>query len=85
MTFTVEIKPTAMKELKSLPQYIMKKSILIIDSLSVEPRPEGCKKLVDSKSRWRIRVGDYRILYEIDNQADIVTVFRVAHRKEIYR
>ena len=83
--YRVEIKPTALKELNSLPVHIIKKSVEIIDDFEDHPRPKGCKKLVGSKSSWRVRIGDYRILYEIDDSQKLVTVFRVLHRKEVYR
>lgn len=49
------------------------------------PRPDGCRKLAGEKRAWRIRVGDYRVLYEIADGTVTVTVFRVAHRRDVYR
>src|SRR6266567_7197545 len=49
------------------------------------PRPPGCKKMKDREGAWRIRSGDYRIIYDINDSATTVTVVRVGHRKEIYR
>ncbi len=49
------------------------------------PRPPGAKKLVGRQLDWRIRVGNYRILYEVDDEASIITVWRIAHRREVYR
>jgi mRNA interferase RelE/StbE len=57
----------------------------IIMGLYNEPRPQNSKKLSGGGLKWRIRTGDYRILYEIDDSQKIVKVYRIAHRKEVYR
>jgi mRNA interferase RelE/StbE len=78
------ILPRAEKELSTLdskPYESVKKKIY---GLRDNPRPPGCRKLADQPG-WRIRVGDYRVVYEIDDAAKTVTVLRVGHRKEIYR
>jgi len=54
-------------------------------ALAENPRPPGCKKLKDTERTWRIRVGVYRILYDIDDSGATLTVLRIGHRKEIYR
>ena len=54
-------------------------------ALAENPRPPGCKKLKDAGGDWRIRVGVYRILYEINDSSATVTVLRIGHRKEVYR
>jgi mRNA interferase RelE/StbE len=54
-------------------------------ALAENPRPPGCKKLKDTKGTWRLRVGVYRILYDIEDSSAMVTVVRIGHRKEIYR
>jgi len=56
-----------------------------IDELRTQPRPHNSKKLSGSHDQWRVRVGDYRILYEINDKAREVRVFAVGHRREIYR
>jgi mRNA interferase RelE/StbE len=48
------------------------------------PRPPGCKKLVGGDKEWRIRIGDYRVVYEIDDAAKTVDVTRIAHRRDVY-
>ncbi len=53
-----------------------------IKALAENPRPPGCRKITGSKSDWRIRVGDYRIIYEVDDKAKAVKVMRVRHRRE---
>jgi mRNA interferase RelE/StbE len=57
----------------------------IILGLYDDPRPHNAKKLSGGGSKWRIRMGNYRILYEIDDSKNLVKVFRIAHRKEVYR
>jgi len=83
-SYKIEIKKSAAKEIENLPSMILKRVISHIQELSDDPRPSGCKKL-SGDEKYRLRVGDYRILYEIED--DIVTVYvvKVAHRKELYR
>jgi len=85
MTYTVIIENKAQKEfLKLSPPHdnSVKKGI---DGLEKEPRPHGVKKLSGTKDGYRVRVGDYRILYTIDDRKKIVTVYRIRHRREVYR
>ncbi len=55
-----------------------------LEQLATEPRPPGCKKLRGGDKEWRIRIGDYRVVYEIDDDARAVDVTRIAHRSEVY-
>jgi mRNA interferase RelE/StbE len=57
----------------------------ILLSLEQNPRPPGVFKLSGRENQWRLRVGDYRIVYEIDDTAELVTVLRIAHRRQVYR
>jgi len=59
--------------------------ILQIRTLAENPRPSESRKLTDSKNDWRIRIGDYRVLYEIDERTKAVRIMRVRHRREVYR
>jgi mRNA interferase RelE/StbE len=56
-----------------------------IRTLAENPRPSGCRKLTGLKNDWRIRIGEYRVLYEIDERAKAVRIMRVRHRREAYR
>lgn len=56
-----------------------------IEAPGLNPRPTGCKKLVGGDKQWRLRIGEYRVVYEIDDQAKTVDVTRMAHRREVYR
>jgi mRNA interferase RelE/StbE len=83
--YSIHINRSAEKELTRLPTQVIKRIVRAIDGLSQNPRPPGCKKLEAIKeSLWRIRVGDYRIIYFIEDAIRIVEVRRVANRKEVY-
>ncbi len=82
--YKIEIKKTAAKELASIPIKDQKRIIKRIRELSSEPRPQGVKKL-SGEEKYRIRQGDYRVLYEIHDTIITVVVIRVAHRRDVYR
>jgi len=83
--YKVIIKREALKELKQLPRHTVVVITQSIEHLSANPHPAGCKKLKSSKENlWRIRVGDYRIIYLIDDIIRIVNVRNIGHRKDIY-
>jgi mRNA interferase RelE/StbE len=84
MIYRVEISRRAAKVVTSLDKPLRRKILAAIDALSGNPRPAGCKKLADQQA-WRIRVGDYRVIYEIHDQVLLVTVVDIGHRREIYR
>jgi len=73
------------KDLKRLSSEVHDRVIIAIRGLASDPRPPGCRKLAGSKHDWRIRVGDYRVVYEIADEIRIVRVNRVRHRREVYR
>ena len=73
------------RDLKWLSPEIFRRIIHYIKTLAETPRPIGCHKIVGSKSDWRIRVGDYRIIYGIDEKEKAVRVMRIRHRREAYR
>ena len=54
-------------------------------ALAEDPKPPGCRKIAGSKNDWRIRIGEYRVIYEIDEHAEAVKVMRIRHRREVYR
>ncbi|MEO0114244.1 MAG: type II toxin-antitoxin system RelE/ParE family toxin [candidate division WOR-3 bacterium] len=83
--YEVYLERAAEKDLKRLSAVDFYRIISRIKSLSNDPRPWDCRKIVGSKSDWRIRIGDYRIIYEIDEKAKAVRVMRVRHRREVYR
>jgi len=83
-SYAVEIKPSARKELESLPDSVLSRVIRKLELLAENPRPGGCKKLKGYKDQWRIRVGDWRVVYIINDAARLVSVTRIAHRREVY-
>ena len=83
--FEIYLEKRAEKDLKKLSPQLFHKIIHIIKSLKENPKPKDSKKLEGSKNDWRIRVGDYRILYEISYSQKKIYVMRVRHRKEVYR
>jgi mRNA interferase RelE/StbE len=83
--YAVKLMPQAQKDLDEFSGKLLLKFERVIMGLYDEPRPHNSKKLSGGGSRWRIRVGDYRILYEINDESRLVKVYRIAHRKEIYR
>lgn len=85
MAYTVEFSPGAEREFRKLAHQIQRKLRPRIDALADDPRPAGAKKLKGRDELWRIRAGDYRIVYEVRDRILVVLVVRVAHRGEVYR
>ena len=83
--YEVLLERSAERDLKSLSVQIFQRILPRIKLLAQNPRPSGCHKLSGSRNDWRIRVGDYRIIYEITERAKVVRVMRVRHRREVYR
>ena len=82
--YSLEIKPSAGKELDALDDALFARIDRKIMALAENPRPPGCKKLKGYKGQWRARVGDYRVVYTIDDQKLLVEVTRIRHRSEVY-
>lgn len=82
--YRVELVSSAEKELNWLPVKLIARIIARLENLAFNPRPPGCKKLSGGENEWRIRVGDYRVIYSIDDKARMVDVTRIAHRREVY-
>jgi mRNA interferase RelE/StbE len=85
MAYQIKLTPTAIKERKRLESSIQQRVDQALFKLREEPKPPDVRKLTGSAHDWRIRVGDYRVLYEIDEQEQAVIVWRIAHRREAYR
>ncbi|MFA5367656.1 MAG: type II toxin-antitoxin system RelE/ParE family toxin [Dehalococcoidia bacterium] len=82
--YNIDIKQSAIKELNKIPARDLKKIASKIESLSHNPRPAGCEKL-SAQERYRLRQGNYRILYSIEDDILTVYVVKIAHRKDVYR
>lgn len=85
MPYTVEITKSAEKELSKLPKPIYKQARAAIDDLQYDPFPHGYIHLKGEENFYRIRQGNYRIVYEVYNEVLIIKVIRVQHRKDVYR
>ncbi|HEX6232348.1 MAG TPA: type II toxin-antitoxin system RelE/ParE family toxin [Jiangellaceae bacterium] len=81
----VEFHPEVLKQLQRPPRDAFETALKKIIDLTTEPRPHGAKKLAGSDHDWRIRFGQYRIVYEINNDQQTLTVFTVAKRSDVYR
>lgn len=84
MTYQVTILRRAQKELAALAGEAYERVRDAIGGLGEDPRPPGCVKLT-GRDGWRIRVGDYRVVYEIDDPGRMVTVLHIGHRRDVYR
>ncbi len=86
MTYTVLLELRAERELLALPSQVIRRIDSRLRGLAEAPTPRGAIKLQGRETRgWRIRVGDYRILYTVDEAAGVVRVYRIRHRREAYR
>jgi mRNA interferase RelE/StbE len=84
MTFAITILRRAQKQLSDLPQEPYLRVRDAIRELAEEPRPHGSKKLA-GRTGWRIRVGTYRVVYEIDDPNHVITILHIGHRRDVYR
>ena len=82
--YKIEIKRSAVKEIEHLPRKDILAILDRIRSLALEPRPRDCKKL-SGQEKYRVRCGNYRILYQIEDDILIVLIVKVGHRKDVYR
>lgn len=84
MTYKIEIRRQAQRALDRLPDNDYRKVLDAITDLANSPRPRGVEK-VKGSVYWRVRQGDYRIIYDINDKQRLITIVRVGHRREIYR
>lgn len=84
MSYSILILPRAQRELSSLPQVTYEKIKLAIGHLGEIPRPQGCAKL-RGRDGWRIRVGDYRVIYKLEDEERRVIILQIGHRRDVYR
>jgi mRNA interferase RelE/StbE len=85
VSYAVTIRRSARKELEGVSSPFYEKIEEKLLALRNTPRPQGCKILKGTENFWRIRIGDYRVIYQIDDAMKTVTVIKVGHRREIYR
>ena len=83
-SYRVAFTSSAAKELKKLSSELVARIAPRLENLATNPRPPGCKKLQGGDREWRIRIGDYRVVYIIDDAKLLVEVTRIRHRSEVY-
>ncbi len=84
-SYQLKVKQKAAKELAKVRPDVGRRLLQSIESLASDPRPRQSHKLSESENSYRLRVGEYRVLYQVDDEARLVTIFKVGHRKEVYR
>lgn len=85
MSYAVRVSPAATRQLRKLDPPTRRRMQAVIELLADNPRPPAATQLVGGRGEWRVRVGDYRIVYEIGDAELVVLVLRLGHRREIYR
>lgn len=85
MAYRIEFAPAAARQLRKLDPQARRRIQAAVELLANDPRPAGAKKLVGGEGEWRVRTGDYRVVYEIKTDALVVLVLAVAHRRDVYR
>ena len=83
--YAVSFRRSAEKDLRKLDATVQRRALRAIDGLAREPRPPDCRKLVGSGDAFRIRIGDHRVIYTVDDAVCIVAIESVRHRREAYR
>ena len=83
--YRVTLAKSAEKELLALDAPLVRRIYSKVEALGADPRPSGCKKLEGGAGEWRIRIGDYRVIYSVNDAARIVDVSAVRHRRDAYR
>ena len=83
--YEILVETHAERDLRRLEADVFRRVVDGIRALAENPRPPGCRKITGSENDWRIRVGRYRVIYEIDDAARQVRIMRVRHRREAYR
>lgn len=85
MTYQVEIAPAAKRQLKKLVKQTQELIIHRLEQLAENPRPSGVLKMEGEENLYRVRVGDYRIIYEIQDRSLLIAVVKIGHRGNVYR
>jgi mRNA interferase RelE/StbE len=85
VAYQIKIAPAAERQLKKLPEQVVSQIIPVLKLLADEPRPAGAKKLKGADDIWRVRTGDYRILYTVEDRNLTILVLKIDHRKQVYR
>ena len=83
--YRLEVKEKAVKELAKVRPDMGMRLLKFIESLASDPKPRKSHKLSGSINCYRLRVGDYRVLYQVDDKEELVTIYKIGHRREVYR
>lgn len=84
MSYQVDFTTAAARQIKNVARPARDRVLQAVDALGADPRPPGSRKIVGHPAAWRIRVGDYRVIYEVSDQLLTVTVVRAGHRRGVY-
>jgi mRNA interferase RelE/StbE len=84
-SYSLEFKPSVEKDLQSIPRSFVSRILARIDRLATDPFPPQSAKLQGAECLYRLRVGDYRVVYEVDSKALLITIQYVRHRRDVYR
>ena len=85
MTYNVTLAPPAARQLPKFDPQVRRRVQAVLELLAEEPRPPAATQRVGGPGEWRVRTGDYRFVYEIEDEQPLVLVLRIAHRREIYQ
>jgi mRNA interferase RelE/StbE len=85
MRYTVEFTTSAAREFRALDRQLQRRVSAKIADLVEDPIPLGARKFQGADDHWRIRVGDYRVIYRIERQRVVIVIVRIGHRREVYR
>jgi mRNA interferase RelE/StbE len=83
--YAVQIRPSAARDLRGLTKDVQRRIVKKLEALAVNPRPNGVKQLEGENSTYRVRVGEYRIIYQIQDAILVVLVIHIGHRRDVYR
>lgn len=85
MRYEIRYAQSALKSLRKLDRGIARRILSAIDALALDPRPHGCKHLTGGSGEMRIRSGDYRVIYDVNDGEVVILVLAIGHRREVYR
>jgi mRNA interferase RelE/StbE len=83
-SYKLLIKPSAVKELEDIPNEVRRRIASKIQALAMSPRPHGCEKL-SGQERYRVRQGQYRVVYSVNDKEQTILIVKIGHRREVYR
>ncbi len=84
-SYQVNWRRSTKKDLRSISPQDVARIVSVVTTLSDEPRPVGCKKMTGSECAYRLRIGNYRIIYEVYDDSIIIEIIKVGHRRDVYR